>query len=63
MAKLNKPDTWTEAVFGKFQTASYWAQRLQEKIPALPESQNPVNEYEIWKNALLVETFMKNPSR
>jgi len=63
MAKLNKHDTWAEAVFGKFQTASYWAQCLQEKIPGLPESQNTVNEYEVWKNALLVETLMKNPSK
>jgi hypothetical protein len=64
MAKLNKPEMWTEAVFAKLRAgSSYWGERLQVRIPELPASQNTVNEYEIWKNALLVETLMKNPSK
>ncbi|MGH7950805.1 MAG: hypothetical protein ACREFE_02645 [Limisphaerales bacterium] len=40
-----------------------WANWLEMEIPRLHFEQNNINEHEIWKNAIHVETLAGNYSR
>jgi hypothetical protein len=62
MAKLNKSDMRTESNFAR-NSEAVWKPQLEIEIARLPSEPTNLNEREIWKNALSVETLMKSRSK
>jgi len=62
MAKLDKLDVRPPANSARLE-GSYWENQLETFHAKSPIQSNTINEHEIWKNALLVGTLMKNHSK